>query len=509
MSAQHLESLETRTLNSASPAVVAYLPDYNATSEIIQKIDYSTVTEINYFSVIPDNSGNFDSSDSLQTAGGGGATIMKQAISAAHAHNDKINVVVGGAGYETAFENVFGSSTKRNTFAQSIAAFANKFGFDGIDLDYEVPGDRGALPSQVTNYGKLIAAVDNAIGNLKLSVAVQPDQVVEAVPHTVGGVQTRDEDGNLMWDEPLWGTNHWMLSPDAIPHLDRIGVMSYDYSPGAGNADETRALASMNNWINYATQNGGSRSQILLGLPFYGCSGPSDWGKEGPTGQARYRDILNGFSTNGTLPDASLTSCVSTVQDTGPSHQLDNIAATWYYDNPATIQDKTSKAVQANIGGVMVWDVTQDLYTAQANQQTGTFADDAHSLMPAIRRGLGLSSGPITPPPAQDSNTARILGTVFMDRNHNQVEDGSDTGRGGRVVFLDTNNNGILDSGETSTTINDNGDYEFDLLPAGTYTVRLQQAPWMVCTTPISQQVSLDVDQDMFHIDFGEAVAFR
>ena len=39
MSAQHFESLETRQLNSATPAVVGYLPDYNATPEIMQKID--------------------------------------------------------------------------------------------------------------------------------------------------------------------------------------------------------------------------------------------------------------------------------------------------------------------------------------------------------------------------------------------------------------------------------------------------------------------------------------
>lgn len=53
MSAKLFETLETRQLQSASPAVVAYMPDYNTSDAVIAKIDYSTVNQINYFSVVP------------------------------------------------------------------------------------------------------------------------------------------------------------------------------------------------------------------------------------------------------------------------------------------------------------------------------------------------------------------------------------------------------------------------------------------------------------------------
>lgn len=168
--------------------------------------------------------------------------------------------------------------------------------------------------------------------------------------------------------------------------------------------------------------------------------------------------------------------------------------------------------MQANAGGVMIWDVTQDYYTA-TQQQDGTFGDSVHSLMPAVRRGLGLGiTNPNitnTGPASGDSNTARILGHVFFDGDRNGVENGYDYGHSGRVVFLDTNNNGVLDAGEISTTTNDNGDYEFDLLPAGNYHVRLEPKSWLFSTTAISQPTTCGVDQDVFNVDFGEWVTYR
>jgi protocatechuate 3,4-dioxygenase beta subunit len=86
---------------------------------------------------------------------------------------------------------------------------------------------------------------------------------------------------------------------------------------------------------------------------------------------------------------------------------------------------------------------------------------------------------------------AQIVGRKFNDLNGNGVDD-SDPGVSNWTVFLDTNGNNNLDSGEVSTTTDSSGNYTFENLGPGSYTVReVQQAGWIQTTTnPASVTVS-------------------
>lgn len=89
--------------------------------------------------------------------------------------------------------------------------------------------------------------------------------------------------------------------------------------------------------------------------------------------------------------------------------------------------------------------------------RTNTFTLDIGEIEDNIDAGLVLT----------ETNDAVIRGRLFHDRNHNNREDGSDTGVGGiEIVLLDENGDPL----ETTTT-NGNGEYEFTGLPAGEYTV--------------------------------------
>ena len=68
----------------------------------------------------------------------------------------------GGAGQNLEFENIMGDATNRNDFGQSLKNFCSRYNLDGVDLDYETPGNRGVTVQQINDYVALIAPVETA-----------------------------------------------------------------------------------------------------------------------------------------------------------------------------------------------------------------------------------------------------------------------------------------------------------------------------------------------------------
>jgi hypothetical protein len=82
------------------------------------------------------------------------------------------------------------------------------------------------------------------------------------------------------------------------------------------------------------------------------------------------------------------------------------------------------------------------------------------------------------------TRTVRISGTVFNDANGNGVRDSGEAGLANSRVFLDANNDGDFDAGEPNVFTGTSGAYDFNGLPAGTYSVRVQPRPGVVLTSP-------------------------
>jgi len=70
-----------------------------------------------------------------------------------------------------------------------------------------------------------------------------------------------------------------------------------------------------------------------------------------------------------------------------------------------------------------------------------------------------------------NTQLALISGTVYLDRNGNNLFDVDDKVLAGWIVFLDANNNGKLDAGEKSATTDLGGRFSF-VVAAGKYVVR-------------------------------------
>ncbi|WP_103123724.1 Calx-beta domain-containing protein, partial [Nostoc cycadae] len=72
---------------------------------------------------------------------------------------------------------------------------------------------------------------------------------------------------------------------------------------------------------------------------------------------------------------------------------------------------------------------------------------------------------------AIQDNDAEIRGTVWNDVNGDGIKGNDEPTLPNWTVYLDTNNNNLLDAGETSTLTNSQGNYTFNDLRPGNYTV--------------------------------------
>src|SRR5262249_26768550 len=83
-------------------------------------------------------------------------------------------------------------------------------------------------------------------------------------------------------------------------------------------------------------------------------------------------------------------------------------------------------------------------------------------------------------------NVATISGSKFSDFNGDGLMDGNDAPLAGVTIYLDTNGNHQLDQGELSTITDQNGNFIFQNILAGTYHVREVVPPNYLQTTPLS-----------------------
>ena len=151
----------------------------------------------------------------------------------------------------------------RKVFVDSAVQFVKKFGFDGVDFDWEYPGSReGANPEQDRqDFTDLVLELSSALqaAGLLLSAAVAADPVK----------------AELAYDIPI-----------VLGAMDFINIMDYDYhgawdnftghsTPLYGRLEEEAADSpghwfNVNDSISWYLAQGAPASKINLGLASYG-----------------------------------------------------------------------------------------------------------------------------------------------------------------------------------------------------------------------------------------------
>lgn len=273
------------------------------------------------------------------------------------------------------FSEMVSSEANRSQFINSAISYAHQYGFDGIDIDWEYPGDltRGGTPDDFANFITFLqeayTACHAASPSLLLTYA-SPAIVPAGVPQSYK-------------DNP---SSYFGWLSEASKYLDRLNVMAYDYHGPFDNPKLTGVNAPLNKDTNpdglmfiaetlkNYLDNGVPSNKIVLGMPTYGHSytgvvmtdadngpgksftGPGAAGPStGAPGILAYFEIADMTATKELVFASDVTTQTAYGFNIGTGEWVS-------FDTPDTIALKVGLAKDNNLQGGMFWAVDDDEY---------------------------------------------------------------------------------------------------------------------------------------------------
>ncbi len=353
--------------------VTGYYPAYKRGTLPPSEIDFTTVTHLIHFALQVNADGSLDT-----TRSGLSATHRADVVTRAHAAGRKVLLCVGGAGSQLGFQGAT-TPARLPTFVSNLTQMVSLSGYDGVDLDWEP-----IYTSDAAAFTNLVRTLRSALNQLPrpqlLTVAATPLPPFGESP-----------------------TAHYRMFASVQNHFDQINVMAYDLSgpwsgwitwfnaplfDGGTTFPSTGALVpsvegSIRNFIN----NGVSPAKLGLGIPFYGTV----W-TGGGVGQPRQSWPDTSVPTMTTETYSALVSTYS------PSNNFrwDNSAQSAYLsipkgtsaaakfislDTTRACQSKVNYARNRQLGGVMIWELSQDYSPSMP-------ADQRQPLLTSIREAM-------------------------------------------------------------------------------------------------------------------------
>lgn len=266
----------------------------------------------------------------------------------------KTMISVGGWSWSAGFSEAAATAESRAIFANSAVNFIKTHGFDGVDLDWEYPvtgAGPGTYPNPADkeNYPLLLQAVREKLD----------EQGAKDGRHyllTIAGAATAGFARNT-----TIGLSH--------QYLDYVQVMTYDiHGTWESLADFNAPLFdaggetySVDKGIQAYLDAGVPADKIVMGVPFYGYRYKVT---AGTNNGLRQTYTTGGSITYNTLVNQRLTENGYTRywHEGSQVPYLYSAAESIFitYDDPQSLRMKTDYIRAKQLGGVMIWELTQD-----------------------------------------------------------------------------------------------------------------------------------------------------
>jgi len=352
--------------------VMGYYVGYERSLLPQAEIDFGTISHLMVGRVRPLASGDITTDYDIDATNG--PLFAQASVDAAHAAGRKAILMVGGAGEAAGWQGA-ASSANIDHFVASLLAEVDARGYDGLDLDWEMP-------------------FDTAIDGPRMKVLAQKLRALR--PGLLLTIPVGWFNPNYMTPDPYWA--------EIAPLFDRINIMTYDmagsvadgwtgwkswHSSALFNTDPPTPTSPSAVDVSYRLgflPTGVPAAKLGIGMGFYGycwhgVTGPhQDGGTVVAADQTMsYANIVAQYPVSATRQwDATArVPYLSSAAGIGP-HACTFVS----YDDPQSVEEKGAYARANGIGSVIIWTIGQGHLPSQPVGQRDP-------LLSALRTGLG------------------------------------------------------------------------------------------------------------------------
>jgi len=282
--------------------------------------------------------------------------VFKKLNNLKQANKDlKILISVGGWGWSNNFSDAVLTENSRQVFANSAIDFMLKHKIDGVDLDWEYPGQIGDnnifRPIDKENFTSILKLLREKLD----SVSAGKNNYLLTI--ATGANQNYLDHTNMK---------------EAQKYLDFINIMTYDYYTGGSKTAGHHANLFKSEFDKVRGRNSDKAVQehvnagipiqkLVLGVPFYGRwwkgTNPENKGlfelAMGKTGSYSYKNIVDSIAAKNFISywDESAKA---------PYIWRKNDSLFLTYENTKSMQYKVDYVKDKNMGGIMFWQFNGD-----------------------------------------------------------------------------------------------------------------------------------------------------
>lgn len=282
-------------------------------------------------------------------------------IDCARRDGAKVLISIGGWNHSNAFPLIAADPEKRKRFAKSCLALVKQYHLDGIDIDWEYPGfeEHQGTSADFKNFIALIEEIREALSAHEsskiLTCALFPDKSFLAEVDFVA----------------LSKIVNWF-------HLFTFDFAAGDIKKACHNAalyfnPESPLKLNIISLINYIQDQGLPANQLVMGLPYFGRGFEFKQG-----GRNLFDDtVLNQEFAESTYAEIQLLQGAHYWDQVSKAPYMINRQKALFltYDDPKSIAFKFDYAVQKNLKGLFVWEMTGDKIPGKPAELTEVLKD--------------------------------------------------------------------------------------------------------------------------------------